>query len=121
MENKEDNIKAALISLYDSLILTDNDPDFLYLNETTLTEKLFNCFKAHGLNFKEVVGLDHIRPKKFKLPSEELIKYGTEVFGERLHFIKWLHKHNQYWGEEPINRAEKEIKNQLHMIEYGGF
>lgn len=57
-----ENLKLALVSIYDSLALRDNDQNDN--PEETLTELYFRKLRAYNIDLNEFTGLSHLKPVK---------------------------------------------------------
>ena len=60
----KDEFRSALLSIYDSLKLADNDS--LDLTDETLTEIMFRKMKAYNIDLNKELGFTHLKPVEKK-------------------------------------------------------
>lgn len=123
LENERliEDLKAALVSIYDTLTLADNDPQFTHESQETLSEMFFRKLNAYNIDLKEFTGLDYLEPVKYAKQSASIEQMGTDVFGSIEKFYIWANKKNQHLGKKPIQLSEKELLNYLIRLDYGDF
>jgi len=69
IQNKLNNYKASLVSIYDYLKLVDKEIitndikiDMLELNDETLSEMLFRKLKGYNIDLNKELGWNHLKP-----------------------------------------------------------